>query len=205
MYAFTWGWELLFASLREIASLLRYDWKRAPLLQSYVQVIHGQCIYQEVPLFLTEKKHSTLIRIKPKKKEFRTWNTDIQGLKFAQWRKITFRGPSIIPFKHRKWNTVEPKPPIEPSSTVIRISCSLANLLMRFASNGLQHLASATITKIFWDLRMFAASTHCWTIEPYPRRATLWHFVNILPFPIKATIKDIACHFQLGSHFVFTY
>lgn len=80
MYAFTWGWKLLFASLREIAPLLRYDWKRAPLLQSYVHVIHGQCVYQEVPLFLTEKKHSTLIRIKPKKKkEFRTWNTDIQG------------------------------------------------------------------------------------------------------------------------------
>nr|GMD00673.1 hypothetical protein BVRB_6g133950 [Ipomoea batatas] len=85
----------------------------------------------------------------------------------------TLSGPSSMPFKLRKCDTWDPKPPIDPSSTVIRISCSLANLFIRSASNGLQNRASATVTDMSMEFSISAAPRHCWTIEPYPKIATL--------------------------------
>ncbi|RHN41544.1 hypothetical protein MtrunA17_Chr8g0367191 [Medicago truncatula] len=55
-------------------------------------------------------------------------------------------GPSRRPAKLKNCETCDPKPPMEPSSTVISISCSLASSLMRSVSKGLQNLASATVT-----------------------------------------------------------
>ena len=73
----------------------------------------------------------------------------------------TFSGPSRRPTILRKCETCEPKPPIEPSSTVRRNSCSLPNSFMRSVSKGLQNLASATVTEMSSGLSICAACKHC--------------------------------------------
>ncbi|XP_019426490.1 PREDICTED: uncharacterized protein LOC109334953 [Lupinus angustifolius] len=57
---------------------------------------------------------------------------------------FTFRDPSRIPYMLRYIETCDPKPPIEPFSTVMGNLCSLANCLMRSVSKGLQNLSSET-------------------------------------------------------------
>ena len=61
------------------------------------------------------------------------------------WTQFTLRFLSKRPFKLRKWATCYPNPPIDPSSTVSKTSCSLAHLLINSASNGLQKKAHLLI------------------------------------------------------------
>ena len=56
--------------------------------------------------------------------------------------------------------TCEAKPPIEPSSTVTSVSCSIASCFINFVSSGLQNLASATVVDNPLALNMSAACIH---------------------------------------------
>ena len=62
---------------------------------------------------------------------------------------------------------------------------------MRSVSKGLQNLASATVTDMSLLFIIFAACRHCWTIEPYPKRATLHPSNSILPFPIYSIFEKL--------------
>ena len=78
----------------------------------------------------------------------------------------TFSLPSRRPSRARKWATWDPKPPIDPSSTVIKTSCDFARLRIRALSNGLQNLASATVRWIPWRSTKEAAAKQLWTAVP---------------------------------------
>lgn len=108
---------------------------------------------------------------------FLIWHSTLFFKTVAEMFSCTYRMPTIF-------SKCEPKPPIEPSSTVRRNSCSLPNSFMRSVSKGLQNLASATVTEMSSGLSICAACKHCWTTEPYPKIATLLPCLRILPFPI---------------------
>mmetsp|Transcript_23601 Transcript_23601/g.54003 ORF Transcript_23601/g.54003 Transcript_23601/m.54003 type:complete len:314 (+) Transcript_23601:63-1004(+) len=60
-------------------------------------------------------------------------------------RTLSFPSSSL-PLSARKCSTWSPKPPMEPSSTVMRMSCSSASLPTSSVSSGFIHRASATVT-----------------------------------------------------------
>ncbi|GER38040.1 tannin-related R2R3 MYB transcription factor [Striga asiatica] len=53
---------------------------------------------------------------------------------------------------------------MEPSSTVMRTSCSLTSSLINSPSRGLQNRASATVTEMPWSPRSLAAAKQFWII-----------------------------------------
>ncbi|KAJ0599411.1 hypothetical protein HanRHA438_Chr03g0106841 [Helianthus annuus] len=72
---------------------------------------------------------------------------------------------------------------MEPSSRVMRTSCSFASCLINLPSNGLQNRASATVTEIPSSLRSSLAAKQLCTMVPYPNKATLLPCLSILPLP----------------------
>lgn len=77
------------------------------------------------------------------------------------WTQFTLSFSSERPFKLTKLATCVPNPPIDPSSMVSKTSCSLANLLINYASNGLQNRASATVAYMLCAWSKLAAPRHC--------------------------------------------
>ncbi len=72
---------------------------------------------------------------------------------------------------------------MEPSSTVMSTSCSLARALMRSLSSGLQNLASATVAEMPRSSKEAWAARQFCTIVPYPSMATRVPSTSTRPLP----------------------
>lgn len=90
----------------------------------------------------------------------------------------------------RRWLTWLPKPPIQPSSTVIIILCFLAIFIINSSSRGLAKRASTMVTL---DLNSFsyfaAASIHALSLLPIEIMAISLPLEIILPLPNSIGLK----------------
>jgi hypothetical protein len=82
--------------------------------------------------------------------------------------------------------TCEPKPPMDPSSIVIKTSCSLASLKIRSISKGFANLASATVLERPRISNSSAAFKHSCSLPPNDKIAIfvpyLQYFSNFRHF-----------------------
>ena len=115
---------------------------------------------------------------------------------------LIFKPLSNSPSSDRKVATCEKNPPIDPSSTVNSTQCSLASCRTSPVSRGLQNRMSATVVVTPASCSMVAASRHCTSVEPYPRRATSLPPRRTTPLPIckHCSKLDKALHLQHGWH-----
>src|SRR5262245_16790403 len=102
----------------------------------------------------------------------------------------TLRPLSKTPCSASVCRTCEPKPPIEPSSTVTSTSCSRASRRMRSTSSGLAKRASATVVVSPCAASVSAASMHSARRVPNDNSATELPSRMIRPLPISSWMPN---------------
>ncbi|MNX91322.1 hypothetical protein D3C86_1233970 [compost metagenome] len=96
------------------------------------------------------------------------------------------RPPSSAPFSASSCRTKAPKPPMAPSSTVIRHSCSRARRRIMSASSGLAKRASATVAETPRAASRSAAFSDSCKRVPSDRMATEVPSRTMRPLPISS-------------------